>query len=84
MRDRWTPLGVTYEVPSIVENPVSLFLAQGDPRSAQRSPKRLKPIDVVRIPIEDAYRACADGRIDDAVTLAALLRYRLLSERTVR
>jgi hypothetical protein len=30
------------------------------------------------MPIDDAYRAATDGRIDDAVTLAALLRYRLL------
>jgi hypothetical protein len=32
-----------------------------------------------RIAIADAYRAAVDGRINDAVTLAALLRYRLMT-----
>jgi 8-oxo-dGTP pyrophosphatase MutT (NUDIX family) len=73
----WTPLGVVYEIPSIVEHPVTLFLATGV-RKVTSAPEAVERIDAVRVRIEDAYRAAADGRIDDAVTLAALLRYRLL------
>jgi 8-oxo-dGTP pyrophosphatase MutT (NUDIX family) len=80
---RWTSLGLTYEIPSIVENAVSLFLAQ-DVRIGEAELEAVEAIDAVRIPVEDAYRACMDGRIDDAVTLAALLRYRLLSAGIVR
>ncbi len=77
----WTPLGVTYELPSIVQYPVSLFIA-ADVRAVSSAPEAVERIDAVRIPIEDAYRAAIDGRIDDAVTIAALMRYRLLNGAT--
>jgi 8-oxo-dGDP phosphatase len=73
----WTPLGVTYEIPSIVQTPVTLFLAH-DLRTVATAQEHVEAVDAVRMPIEDAYRAAVDGRIDDAVTLAAFLRYRLL------
>lgn len=75
----WAPLGLVYEIPSIVPNAVTLFLARGL-RAVESSPEAVEEIGAVRIPIEDAYRAAIDGRIDDAVTLAALLRYRLMTE----
>jgi 8-oxo-dGTP pyrophosphatase MutT (NUDIX family) len=77
----WLPLGITYEIPSIVEHPVELFLAR-DVREVPSAPEHVEAIDAVRMPIDDAYRAARDGRIDDAVTLAALLRYRLLTGET--
>ncbi|HTX57028.1 MAG TPA: NUDIX hydrolase [Candidatus Acidoferrales bacterium] len=73
----WTPLGVAYEIPSIVEHAVALFLAR-DVRAGVSAPEGVEAIESVRMDVEDAYRAASDGRIDDAVTLAALLRYRLL------
>ncbi len=76
----WMPLGVAYEVPSIVEHPVELFVARSL-RKVPTAPERVEAIDAVRMPIDDAYRAARDGRIDDAVTLAALLRYLIISER---
>lgn len=76
----WRPLGVTYELPSIVEHPVALFVAR-DLRTVPSAPEHVEAIEAVRIPIDDAYRAARDGRIDDAVTLAALLRYLIISER---
>ena len=79
--ERWTSLGITYEVPSIVGNAVSLFLAQ-EIRIGATEPEAVEAIDAVRISIDDAYRACMDGRIDDAVTLATLLRYQLLRDGT--
>jgi hypothetical protein len=43
------------------------------------SPAPLEPeagerIEIVRMSLDDALAACADGRIDDAVTAIALLR----------
>ncbi len=75
--ERWTPLGITHEIPSIVQFPVTLFLAR-DLRRVATAQEQGEAIDAARMPIEDAYRAAMDGRIDDAVTLAAFLRYRLL------
>jgi 8-oxo-dGTP pyrophosphatase MutT (NUDIX family) len=76
----WSTLGVVYEIPSIVEHPVALFVAR-DLRTVPSAPEQVEAIETVRIPFDDAYRAARDGRIDDAVTLAALLRYLIISER---
>jgi len=73
---QWTPLGIVYEIPSIVESAVTLFVASVL-RAVPSAPEHVEAIDAVRMPIDDAYAAANDGRIDDAVTLAALLRYRL-------
>lgn len=75
----WTALGVAYEVPSIIEHPVALFLAR-NVRAVPAAQELVERIDAVRLSVDDAYRAARDGRIDDAVTLAALLRYLLISE----
>ena len=70
---RWTPLGMTYEIPSIVEQPVELFLGT-DLSPAPLPPEAVERIDVIRTRFDDALAACADGRINDAVTAIALLR----------
>jgi len=75
----WSALGVAYEIPSIVENAVTLFVAS-ELIAVSSDPEDVEEIDAVRVPIEEAYRAAVEGRIDDAVTLAALLRYRLTAE----
>jgi 8-oxo-dGTP pyrophosphatase MutT (NUDIX family) len=78
---RWTPLGMTYEIPSIVQEPVELFLGT-DLSAAPLAPEEVERIDVVRMRFDDALDACADGRIDDAVTALALLRaHRALEQR---
>ncbi|HET9029961.1 MAG TPA: NUDIX hydrolase [Candidatus Aquilonibacter sp.] len=74
----WLSLGATYESPSIMDDPVELFLAQ-DLERVPTDPEHVERIELVRMPIDDAYRAALDGRIDDAVTLAALLRYKLVT-----
>ncbi len=76
----WTPLGIVYEIPSIVEAPLTLFVAR-DLRTVPSAPEHVEAIEAVRIPFDEAYRAARDGRIDDAVTLAALLRYLIISEK---
>jgi 8-oxo-dGTP pyrophosphatase MutT (NUDIX family) len=70
---RWFPLGVAYEIPSIVQEPVALYLGVGL-TAAPPAPEAVERIEVVRMPFEDALEACIDGRIDDAVTALALLR----------
>jgi len=77
----WHALGECYEIPSIVQEPVALYLGT-DLTSAPLAPEPVERIDVVRMPIADALEACANGRIDDAVTAIGLLRaYRTLTNR---
>ncbi len=71
--ERWDVLGSTYEIPSIVQHPVALFLGR-DLSPAPLAPEENELIQIVRMPFDDALAACADGRIDDAVTAIALLR----------
>lgn len=70
---RWDALGSAYEIPSIVEHPVALFLGR-ELSPAPLAPEAVERIEIVRLPLRDALEACADGRIDDAVTALALLR----------
>lgn len=76
----WHALGETFEIPSIVQEPVSLYLATGL-TPAPLAPEPVERIEVVRMRFADALDACADGRIDDAVTAIALLRARYVLER---
>jgi len=69
----WRSLGRTFEIPSIVQEPVALFLGERL-TPASSSPEAVEQIAVVRMRFADALAACADGRIDDAVTAIALLR----------
>jgi ADP-ribose pyrophosphatase len=70
---QWHALGETYEIPSIVQEPVSLYLGTGL-TPTPLAPEPVERIEVVRMRFADALDACADGRIDDAVTAIALLR----------
>jgi ADP-ribose pyrophosphatase len=70
---RWDDLGIAYEIPSIVQEPVALFLGR-DLRAAHGVAEEVERIDVVRMPFDEALAACAGGRIDDAITALALLR----------
>lgn len=74
----WTHLGRLYEIPSLMNEPVELFLAHGiEHVDAQAEP--IETIELVRIPERVAIAAAASGQINDAVTVAALLRYGLTS-----
>jgi 8-oxo-dGTP pyrophosphatase MutT (NUDIX family) len=77
---RWTSLGTTFEIPSIVEEPVELFLGEGL-APARLPPEAVERIEVVRMRFAEALEACVDGRIDDAVTAMALIRARAILER---
>lgn len=77
---RWMTLGCAYEVPSIMREPVELFLG-AELSSAPLPPEAVERIEVVRMRFDEALAACAGGRIDDAVTALALLRARDVLER---
>ena len=70
----WAQLGVLYEIPSIMNTPVELFLAHGVEHVDARA-EDVETIELVRIPQELAIAAAASGKINDALTVAALLRY---------
>ncbi|MDQ2992312.1 MAG: NUDIX hydrolase [Candidatus Eremiobacteraeota bacterium] len=70
----WVSLGILYEIPSIVEKPLSLFLAREIEHVVDEQ-EDVERIDLVRVPAADALTAAVQGRINDAVTVAALLRY---------
>lgn len=77
----WVPLGYTYEIPSIVDHPVHLFVAS-QLREVATDLEVVERIERARMPLQAAYAAIADGRISDAVTIVALARYRELSATT--
>ena len=70
----WTELGRLFEIPSIVSDPVELFLATGL-KFGEADPEREESIELVRMTADEAIRAALDGTIDDAITVAALFRY---------
>lgn len=74
----WAPLGRLYEIPSIVDEALDVFVARGL-RAAAADPEAHESIEPVRMPFARALQAAAGGEIDDAVTIAALLRYGLAS-----
>jgi 8-oxo-dGTP pyrophosphatase MutT (NUDIX family) len=71
----WSDLGVAYEIPSIIDHPVTLFVASGISHTSSDQ-EHVETVEVVRMKKSDAYAAAFDGRIVDAVTIAALFRYR--------
>src|SRR6185437_498400 len=70
----WTELGRLYEIPSLMNSPLELFLAHGIEHVDSES-EDIETIELVRLPQEIALQAAASGKINDAVTVAALLRY---------
>jgi ADP-ribose pyrophosphatase len=70
---RWDAMGIAYEIPSIVEEPVHLFLAR-EVVPANGTPEDVETIEAVRMPLGRALDAVANGDISDAVTALALFR----------
>jgi 8-oxo-dGTP pyrophosphatase MutT (NUDIX family) len=70
---RWDSLGTIYEIPSIMQEPISVFLAR-DIRSVETDQEDVETIHAVRMPFRDAYLAAARGELKDAVTAVALMR----------
>ena len=79
---RWDDLGDAYEIPSIVEQPVRIFLARSL-AAVPAEPEDVETIEAVRMPFADALQAAGSGEIADAITATALFRaaHRLREER---
>jgi 8-oxo-dGTP pyrophosphatase MutT (NUDIX family) len=79
---RWDDLGIVYEIPSIVQEGVQIFLAR-DVLVVPADPEDVETIVPVRMPFEEALNAAARGEITDAVTAVTLMRvaHRLAEER---
>lgn len=70
----WKELGRLYEIPSLMNSEIELFLAHGI-EHVEAQAEAVETIELVRLPQEVAIAAAASGKINDAVTVAALLRY---------
>jgi len=70
----WSDLGRLREIPSIVDPPVTIFLAR-DLEFYAPEPAQEESISLVRLSIDEALDAALSGEIDDAVTIAALFRF---------
>lgn len=70
----WSELGKLYELPSLLGEPVQLFLAHGI-EHVEADQDSTEAIELVRIPEHVAIAAAASGQMTDALTVAALMRY---------
>lgn len=72
------PLGTVCSSPGVFDEVVHLFAATGISQG-DAQPEADEEIEVLRLPLMEALLMAADGRISDAKTLAALLRWQLLN-----
>jgi len=72
------PLGRIYSSPGVFDEVIHLFAATGITQGVAQ-PEADEEIEVLRLPLAEALKMAGDGRISDAKTLAALLRWELLS-----
>ncbi len=79
---RWEELGDLHEIPSIMAHPVKLFLAT-EVEHVVDDQEEIESIELVRLPAQHAIAAAAAGRLSDAVTAAALLRYAVRTGRLI-
>ncbi|HET9097616.1 MAG TPA: NUDIX hydrolase [Candidatus Baltobacteraceae bacterium] len=70
----WKELGRLYEIPSLMNSAIELFVAHGI-EHVETQAEAVETIELVRLPQQVAIAAAASGKINDAVTVAALLRY---------
>lgn len=70
---RWDELGIVYEIPSIMQQPIALFVAR-DISVVGSAPEAVETIDAVRMPFAAALGMAGRGEIPDAVSTAALFR----------
>jgi ADP-ribose pyrophosphatase len=70
---RWDDIGTAYEIPSIVQQPVHIFLAR-ELTAVPIDQEEVETIAAVRMPFAEALRAAGSGEIADAITVTALFR----------
>ena len=76
--EKLIPLGTVYSSPGVFDEIVHLFAATGL-FQGMAQPEDDEEIEVLRLPLVEALRMVSDGRISDGKTLAALMRWELLS-----
>jgi ADP-ribose pyrophosphatase len=72
------PLGMVYSSPGVFDEIIHLFAASGLSHGVAQ-PEDDEEIELLRLPLLEVLRMAGDGRISDGKTLAALLRWDLLS-----
>jgi len=72
------PLGIVHSSPGVFDEVIHLFAATGISQGTAQ-PEADEEIEVLRLPLAEALLMASDGRISDAKTLAALLRWELLN-----
>jgi ADP-ribose pyrophosphatase len=72
------PLGTVYSSPGVFDEVIHLFAATGISQGPAQ-PEEDEEIEVLRLPLVEALQMASDGRISDGKTLAALLRWELMS-----
>jgi ADP-ribose pyrophosphatase len=70
---RWDSLGEALEIPSIMQEPVLIYLAREISR-VETDQEAVESIDAVHMSLAAALDALASGAISDAVTAVALFR----------
>lgn len=70
---KFTFLGTFVSSPAILDEVIWMYLAE-DLSFGQTDPDEDEFLNVVRVPLDELCRACADGRITDGKTQAALLK----------
>jgi len=70
---RWDELGNAYELPSLVNHAVALWLAR-DLTEVAAANEQVESIETVRMPFDEALDAVLSGRLDDAISGLALVR----------
>lgn len=77
---RWTPLLDLHTSNSVTDEAAVAFLAQGL-SLGDTAPDDTEELALRRVPLEEAVEMAMDGRITDALAMAALLKTKLLLDR---
>ena len=75
--NKWTELGKLIPSPGCYGETLYLYLAQ-ELTFRQAQPDEGEFLSVERVPFDELYRRCMDGEIEDAKTVAAVLKVKLL------
>ena len=74
---RWTPLLEIHTSNSVTDELGRVWLARGL-SSVERAPDDTEVLDIRRVPFDEALRMVMDGRITDSLSMAALMKVKLL------
>lgn len=78
----WFSLGSAWELPSLMEAPVALFMATGL-LAGKISPEETEQLEPVRVSMKEAISLALEGGIDDAVTALVILRAAAFLNQTI-